>query len=290
MSRGPFSSYRRIQSRAAASQAAVGGRIAVFAPSPLLTVTIEVGTDHPEVHLHAGGRGLGRAARRDAGSGGGCCCALGGEPGRMLKGLIEVEPLDARGPRPAATPNGVYIHDRRSGARIEIVSVDSRPLGPARNGRVVRDRARRRARRQGDDGDRLPAAGRRRSRRSIDGWISDLRANEKVVIADFTGPPLRGTLKAGVELLRLNEEELVWERATLPAMTPAEIVAERAPAARRRGAPGVDLSGLGAGGADRRCHRTQAGWNSSLRCSRRWTTAAPATPCLPRPGWGWHAD
>ena len=34
------------------------GRIAVFTPSPLLTVTIELGTDRPEVHLHAGGQGF----------------------------------------------------------------------------------------------------------------------------------------------------------------------------------------------------------------------------------------
>jgi 1-phosphofructokinase len=34
------------------------GRIAVFAPSPLLTITIEPGVDRPEVHLHAGGQGF----------------------------------------------------------------------------------------------------------------------------------------------------------------------------------------------------------------------------------------
>lgn len=34
------------------------GLIAVFAPSPLLTITIELATDRPEVHLHAGGQGF----------------------------------------------------------------------------------------------------------------------------------------------------------------------------------------------------------------------------------------
>jgi 1-phosphofructokinase len=42
--------------------------------------------------------------------------------------------------------------------------------------------------------------------------VSDLRANGKLVIADLTGPPLRATLQGGVELLRLSQEELVWER------------------------------------------------------------------------------
>lgn len=36
----------------------VNGRVAVFAPSPLLTVTIEAGAERPEVHLHAGGQGF----------------------------------------------------------------------------------------------------------------------------------------------------------------------------------------------------------------------------------------
>ena len=30
----------------------------MFAPSPLLTITIEPGADRPEVHLHAGGQGF----------------------------------------------------------------------------------------------------------------------------------------------------------------------------------------------------------------------------------------
>ena len=34
------------------------GRLAVFAPSPVLTVTIEAGPDRPEVHLHPGGQGF----------------------------------------------------------------------------------------------------------------------------------------------------------------------------------------------------------------------------------------
>jgi 1-phosphofructokinase len=100
------------------------GRIAVFTPSPLLTVTIEPGTDRPEVHLHAGGQGfwVARLAAEVT-----LCCALGGEPARVLSGLIEAEPLKLRAAA-GGTPNGVYIHDRRGGERAEVVSVDSRPL------------------------------------------------------------------------------------------------------------------------------------------------------------------
>ena len=54
----------------------------MFAPSPLLTITIEPGTDRPEVHLHAGGQGF-WVARLAATLGAEVtlCCALGGEPG-----------------------------------------------------------------------------------------------------------------------------------------------------------------------------------------------------------------
>ena len=52
----------------------------------------------------------------------------GDGPGRVLKGLIEAERMTLRA-ADAATPNGVYVHDRRSGKRIEVVSVDSRHLG-----------------------------------------------------------------------------------------------------------------------------------------------------------------
>ena len=45
----------------------------------------------------------------------------------MLRGLIEAEPLTLRA-ADAGTPNGVYVHDRRSGERVEVVSVESRPL------------------------------------------------------------------------------------------------------------------------------------------------------------------
>ena len=76
----------------------------MFAPSPLLTITIEAGADRPEVHLHAGGQGF-WVARLAATLGAEVtlCCALGGEPGRVLMGLIQAESISS-GRRPAAPP------------------------------------------------------------------------------------------------------------------------------------------------------------------------------------------
>lgn len=186
------------------------GRIAVFAPSPLLTITIERGSDRPEVHLHAGGQGF-WVARLAAtlGSDVVLCCALGGEPGRVLHGLMEVEPLTLRA-ADAQAPNGVYVHDRRSGQRVELVSVESAPLA-----RHASDELYGIALGAGLDADLTLVTGCQPDdlvdpdlfRR----LIGDLRANGKLVIADLTGPPLRATLRGGIELLRLSEEELICE-------------------------------------------------------------------------------
>jgi 1-phosphofructokinase len=199
------------------------GRVAVFAPSPLLTVTIEPGTDRPEVHMHAGGQGfwvarLAGTLRAEVT----LCCALGGEPGRVLKGLIEVEPVRLRAAA-GSTPNGVYIHDRRSGTRVEVVSVDSRPLE-----RHAADELYGIALGAGLDADVTMVTGCQPAD-VVDAdlyrrLVTDLRANGKLVIADLTGPPLRATLQAGVELLRLSEEELVRDRYAA-SDSPADIAA-----------------------------------------------------------------
>jgi 1-phosphofructokinase len=182
----------------------------VFAPSPLLTVTIESGTDRPEVHLHSGGQGF-WVARLAATLGADVvlCCALGGEPGRVLRGLIEEEHLTLRAAE-ADVPNGVYVHDRRTGERVEVVSVESRPLA-----RHASDELYGIALGAGLDADVTLVTG-CQPPDLIDAdlyrrLVSDLRTNGKLVIADLTGPPLGAALEGGVELLRVSDEELVSE-------------------------------------------------------------------------------
>jgi 1-phosphofructokinase len=208
--------------RSPAPKQQVSGRIAVFAPSPLLTVTIEPGTDRAEVHLHAGGQGF-WVARLSATLGAEVvlCCALGGEPGRILKALVEADALTLRA-ADAGTPNGVYVHDRRSGERVEIVSVDSRPLA-----RHAADELYGMALGAGLDADVTMVTGCQPGE-VVDPefyrrLVSDLHRNRKVVIADLTGPALRATLAGGVDLLRLNGEELVSEHYAA-SDAPADLV------------------------------------------------------------------
>ena len=104
------------------------------------------------------------------------------------------------------TPNGVYIHDRRSGARVEVVSVDSRQLD-----RHATDELYGIALGAGLDADVTMVTGCQPpdlvNPNAYRRLVSDLRANGKLVIADLTGPPLRATLDGGVELLRLSEHD-----------------------------------------------------------------------------------
>jgi 1-phosphofructokinase len=186
------------------------GRLAVFAPSPLLTITIEPEGDRAEVHLHAGGQGfwVGRLAAT-LGVDVVLCCVLGGEPGLVLRGLIEVEPLTLRAVS-APTANGVYIHDRRSGSRVEVVRVQSEPLA-----RHASDELYGIALGAGLDADLLLMTGSEpEDVLEADMYrrlAVDLRSNGKTAIADLTGAPLRAALEGGIELLKISNEELVRE-------------------------------------------------------------------------------
>ncbi|MGD0455748.1 MAG: PfkB family carbohydrate kinase [Solirubrobacteraceae bacterium] len=93
--------------------------VALFAPNPLLTVTLEVeGGERQSVHFHAGGQGVwvaGMVGRMGATPM--LCGLIGGEPGQLLRPLID----HAVGGRShfveTASASGCYVTDRRSGKR-----------------------------------------------------------------------------------------------------------------------------------------------------------------------------
>ena len=162
----------------------------VFAPSPLLTVTIESAEDLDEIHLHAGGQGywLARLVRA-MGVDVVMSSTFGGEVGRILKGLLSAEGFDLRAVSTAST-NGAYIHDRRSGERTEVASMSATPL----------------SRHEIDElyGASLvaglnasvcvlggPSGGSILSPDIYRRLASDLRANDKVVVADLSGSWIR---------------------------------------------------------------------------------------------------
>ena len=194
-------------------------RVCVFAPAPLLTVTIEkpsADRGDGEVHLHAGGQGYWIARmllRLDVDVV--LCAALGGETGPILRRLMADEGIRIVGV--AAGSNGAYVHDRRSGRRVEVAAMPALTLsrhsiddlysttlvealtatitvlsGPE-DGAVV-----------------LPDDFYRR-------LTVDVRTNGGRVVADLSGDRLDAVVAGGVDVIKVSEEEL--ERDGLLART-----------------------------------------------------------------------
>lgn len=180
----------------------------VFAPAPLLTVTIEQQGDVPELHLHPGGQGVWQTRMIAAlGVPVTMCVGLGGEVGDAVRKLLDDEDVTVRMVR-RESGTGWYVHDRRDGERTEIAEHPGAPMvrhdidelytvtlteglrapvsvlsGPADPQVVDPDIYRRLA--------------------------ADLSANGGTVVADLSGPYLEAVLDGGVSMLKVSHEELL---------------------------------------------------------------------------------
>jgi 1-phosphofructokinase len=102
--------------------------VVVFAPSPLLTVTIEDRAGQPDIHVHAGGQGVWQARMISTlGVPVVLCAALGGETGDVLGHLLPSEGVELCAVR-VGTRNGGYVHDRRSDDRKVLSEAPGGPL------------------------------------------------------------------------------------------------------------------------------------------------------------------
>lgn len=100
----------------------------IFAPSPVLTVTVEDHPEEPEVHIHAGGQGVWQARMLlRMGIDVTMCCILTGETGRVLGHLLEDEGITVRAISREGR-GGALVHDRRGGERIKIVESGGEPI------------------------------------------------------------------------------------------------------------------------------------------------------------------
>ncbi len=108
-----------------------GRRVAVFAPNPLLSVTIEQRAAGDDVHCHAGGQGvwLSRMAG-ELGAKPVLCSLVGGESGALIGTLLAHLPGERRLVR-SRSASGCYVIDRRSGERELIAHVT--PEAPSRH-------------------------------------------------------------------------------------------------------------------------------------------------------------
>jgi 1-phosphofructokinase len=218
-------------------------RIAVFGPSPMLSVTIEArGEGRDDVHCHPAGQGVWLI--RMAGELGAwpvLCSLIGGETGTVLEPLLERLPGERRLVR-SESASGCYVTDRRSGERVVLAQSYVEP--PSRHEADELVAATTAAALECDvlaicnpyPGDAMP----------LDVY-GDLVANARSagvrVIADLSSPRIEPTAAAGPELVKLND----WELAAYvvgPVDTP-ERLREAAERLRALGARNVLVTRAG---------------------------------------------
>lgn len=182
-------------------------RVVVFAPSPVLTVTVESKGDDADVHLHAGGQGV-WIARMVAALGlpVTVCGSFGGETGGVVRTLIEQEGLRVAAVK-AQAGNAAYVHDRRSGSRVVVAEMPV-PTLPRHEvdelyGVVLVEalEATVCVLAGSTTAAAVPADTYRR-------LATDLGANGRTVVADLSGEPRRAVLEGGVRALKVSDEEL----------------------------------------------------------------------------------
>jgi len=185
--------------------------VVVFAPSPILTVTIEDHPDAPDIHVHAGGQGVWQGRMLQAlGAQVTMCCTLSGETGTVLEHLLNDEGFRVLAVRRSAR-GAAYVHDRRGGDRIALAEVGGAPLS-----RHELDELYGLTLRAGLEcgtailsgpmgADELPPDLYRR-------LASDLRSAGCTVIADLAGERLEAAINGGVDVLKVSDEELKDDR------------------------------------------------------------------------------
>lgn len=184
------------------------GRIAVFGPSPMLSVTIEArGEGRDDIHCHPAGQGvwLSRMAG-EMGSWPVLCSLIGGETGVVLEPLLESLPGERRLVRTECS-SGCYVTDRRSGERVPIAYAYVEP--PSRHECDDLVAATTAAALECDllaicnpyPGDTVPLE-------AYGDLVANARASGIPVIADLSSPRIEPTAAAGADLVKLNDWEL----------------------------------------------------------------------------------
>jgi len=186
-----------------------GGRVAVFGPHPMLSITIEALTADggDDIHAHAAGQGVWVARMAaELGAETTLCGFVGGEIGNVLRPLLERFPFELR-PIETAESSGAYVHDRRGGERVPVAQSAAMP--PSRH--------------EVDDlfsiacataleadvlavcnaypGEALPLE-------LYGSLVADARGNGTPAVVDLSTPRLDSALEGRPELVKINDWEL----------------------------------------------------------------------------------
>ncbi|MGE2722443.1 1-phosphofructokinase family hexose kinase [Mycolicibacterium celeriflavum] len=187
-----------------------GSAVVIFAPLPVLTVTVENRSGDADIHVHAGGQGVWQSRMMvSLGVPVVLCSALGGETGDVLCHLLPARDITVQ-TVPVSARNGAYVHDRRSGEREVVAEAGGSPLDRHEldslyevtltegltHGRVLLSGP--------QEDDVLPADLYRR-------LSTDLGANGCKVAADLSGERLEAVLAGGPDLIKVSHEELLHD-------------------------------------------------------------------------------
>lgn len=186
--------------------------VAVFAPSLLVTVTVESGGDnYDEIHFHMGGQGYWVARGiRELGERPILAAPVGGEPGQVIRGLVASTGLDFS-PVQIAGPSPGYVHDRRHGERRVLATSRSPDLD-----RHETDDLYARTLQHSVTAGVCVITGRRvEDRLSVDLYRrlgTDCAATGVTSVGDFHGEELEAFLDGGpLGLLKVSDEDLVGD-------------------------------------------------------------------------------
>jgi len=185
------------------------GKVAVFGPNPMLSVTIEALTADggDDIHVHAAGQGVWVARMAaELGAETTLCGFIGGECGTALRPLLEQMPIGLRLIE-TGVDSGAYIHDRRGGERVPVAQSAGMP--PSRH---AIDSLFSAACAAALDADVLALCGPYPAEAlplEIYGdLVADVKSNGTPVVVDLSPPRLDSALEGGPDLVKINDWEL----------------------------------------------------------------------------------
>ncbi len=186
-----------------------GGKVTVFGPHPMLSVTVESLTSEggDDIHLHAAGQGVWVARMAaELGASPVLCGFIGGETGAVLRPLLEQLETELRLVE-TAEASGCYLHDRRSGERVPIAQAAAMPpsrheidelfsttVAAALDSAVL-------ALCNPFPGEALPLE-------LYGNLVADVRENGTPVLVDLSPPRLDSALEGKPDLVKINDWEI----------------------------------------------------------------------------------
>lgn len=186
-----------------------GGKVTVFGPHPMLSITVESLTSEggDDIHVHAAGQGVWVARMAaELGADPVLCGFIGGETGTVLRPLLEQMDVELRLVE-TAEASGCYLHDRRSGERVPIAQAAAMP--PSRH--EIDELFSTTVAAALDSGVLAlcgPFPGEALPLEIYGNLVADVKANGTPVIVDLSPPRLDSALEGGPDLVKINDWEI----------------------------------------------------------------------------------